>query len=76
MNFKLNLSFSIMLTIFVTASSSYALTCGTETGNELMPCGGPEDQFEGLFKPTGGYGGFGGGDCTANKTPIIYLHGN
>ena len=41
-----------------------------------MPCGGPEDQFDGGFKPSVGHGGFGGGDCSATKTPLIYVHGN
>jgi pimeloyl-ACP methyl ester carboxylesterase len=38
--------------------------------------GGP-DQFGGTFDPRNApYGGFGGGTCTAVKTPIVFLHGN
>lgn len=34
-------------------------------------------QFAGGFNPGNApYGGFGGGSCTAVKTPIVFLHGN
>lgn len=34
-------------------------------------------QFAGGFNPGNApYGGFGGGSCTATKTPIVFLHGN
>ena len=34
-------------------------------------------QFAGGFNPrNGSYGGFGGGSCTAVKTPIVFFHGN
>jgi len=32
--------------------------------------------YAGGFDPQEGYGGFGGGDCTASRTPIVFLHGN
>lgn len=38
---------------------------------------GDNYQFAGGFNPAGAsYGGFGGGTCTAVKTPIVFLHGN
>lgn len=34
-------------------------------------------QFAGGFNPaSASYGGFGGGSCTAVRTPIVFLHGN
>ena len=34
-------------------------------------------QFAGGFNPSNApYGGFGGGSCSAVKTPIVFLHGN
>jgi len=38
---------------------------------------GGANQFAGGFNPSNApYGGFGGGSCTATKTPIVFLHGN
>lgn len=38
---------------------------------------GDNFQFAGGFNPSNAsYGGFGGGSCTAVKTPIVFLHGN
>jgi pimeloyl-ACP methyl ester carboxylesterase len=38
---------------------------------------GDNFQFDGGFNPANtSYGGFGGGTCTAVKTPIVFLHGN
>lgn len=38
---------------------------------------GDNFQFAGGFNPANtSYGGFGGGSCTAVKTPIVFLHGN
>jgi pimeloyl-ACP methyl ester carboxylesterase len=38
---------------------------------------GGADQFAGGFSPSNApYGGFGGGSCTATRTPIVFLHGN
>lgn len=42
-----------------------------------LSAAGPERQFFGGFRPRAApYGGFGGGACTATRTPIIMLHGN
>lgn len=38
---------------------------------------GGSNQFAGGFSPSNApYGGFGGGTCTATKTPVVFLHGN
>lgn len=38
---------------------------------------GPANQFAGGFSPSNAPdGGFGGGNCTASRTPVIFVHGN
>lgn len=38
---------------------------------------GPQDQFHSSFVPSNApYGGFGGGNCTASRTPVVFLPGN
>jgi pimeloyl-ACP methyl ester carboxylesterase len=38
---------------------------------------GSANQFAGGFSPSNApWGGFGGGSCTANKTPVVFIHGN
>lgn len=38
---------------------------------------GSGNQFAGAFLPSNApYGGFGGGSCTATRTPVVFLHGN
>ena len=38
---------------------------------------GPANQFAGGFRPSNAPdGGFGGGNCTATRTPVIFVHGN
>lgn len=38
---------------------------------------GGSHQFAGGFSPGNApYGGFGGGSCTASRTPIVFVHGN
>lgn len=49
------------------------LTCGTF---EFPQCSGPDNQFDPTFMADAGGGGFGGGDCDANRTPVIFVHGN
>lgn len=50
-----------------------ALSCGSVDG---LRCTGTASQYAGGFNPGTGYGGFGGGNCTANRTPVIFVHGN
>ena len=53
--------------------SASALSCG----NYRYPkCDGPDLQYAGGFNPQVGFGGFGGGACTARRTPVIFVHGN
>lgn len=53
--------------------SAVALDCGTNNG---FLCNGPANQYAGGFNPGVGYGGFGGGSCTAIRTPVVFIHGN
>jgi pimeloyl-ACP methyl ester carboxylesterase len=55
------------------SGEAHALTCSTNNG---FTCQGTQTQYAGGFAPGVGYGGFGGGTCTATKTPVIYIHGN
>lgn len=57
----------------VAPGEAHALTCGANNG---WVCQGTQTQYGGTFSPGVGYGGFGGGACTATKTPVIYIHGN
>ncbi|RJG03914.1 lipase/acyltransferase domain-containing protein [Noviherbaspirillum sedimenti] len=57
----------------VVPGEAHALTCGTNNG---YVCQGTQTQYAGSFSPGVGYGGFGGGACTATKTPVIFIHGN
>lgn len=50
-----------------------ALECGVNNG---YTCQGTQNQYAGGFNPGVGYGGFGGGTCTATKTPVVFIHGN
>ena len=55
------------------AGAAQALTCGPTDGRI---CQGTASQYAGGFNPGVGYGGFGGGSCTASKTPVVFIHGN
>lgn len=55
------------------SGAAQALTCGANSG---YVCQGTQTQYGGTFAPGVGYGGFGGGSCTATKTPVIFIHGN
>lgn len=57
----------------VAPGSAQALDCGANNG---WTCQGTQSQYAGGFAPGVGYGGFGGGSCTATKTPVIFVHGN
>ncbi len=49
-----------------------ALQCTSNNGYTCTPA----TQYAGGFKPGAGYGGFGGGNCTATRTPVVFIHGN
>lgn len=55
------------------AGPATALQCGSDNG---YTCTTTAAQYAGGFAPNVGYGGFGGGDCTASRTPVVFLHGN
>lgn len=55
------------------AAPAQALDCGTNNG---FVCTGAATQYGGGFSPGVGHGGFGGGACTATRTPVVYIHGN
>lgn len=57
----------------VAPGEAHALACGANNG---YVCQGTQSQYAGGFAPGVGYGGFGGGTCTATKNPVIFIHGN
>jgi pimeloyl-ACP methyl ester carboxylesterase len=67
--------FALVSGISLACSSAWAVDCGRYDGKF---CNGQAFQYEGGFKPEAGeYGGFGGAaNCTATKTPVVFLHGN
>ncbi|MGZ3158567.1 MAG: extracellular native short-chain-length polyhydroxyalkanoate depolymerase PhaZ7 [Burkholderiaceae bacterium] len=62
-----------MTAMLVMPQDAHAVTCGTYAHGV---CNGTSNQFAGGFNPQTGFGGFGGGTCTAAKTPVIFIHGN
>lgn len=50
-----------------------ALDCGSNNG---FTCTGTAAQYAGGFNPGVGNGGFGGGSCTATRTPVVFVPGN
>lgn len=58
----------------IPGTSAIALECGLF---KFPRCSGLDGyQYAGNFNPGTGYGGFGGGDCKATRTPVIFIHGN
>jgi pimeloyl-ACP methyl ester carboxylesterase len=53
--------------------TAHALSCGTFEGGF---CKGTAYQYGGGFNPDTGFGGFGGGNCVATRTPVVFIHGN
>ncbi|KRG63491.1 hypothetical protein ABB26_12165 [Stenotrophomonas humi] len=54
-------------------SNAAALDCGSNNG---YTCTGAATQYAGGFNPGVGQGGFGGGTCTATRTPVVFIPGN
>ncbi|MGA9333162.1 MAG: hypothetical protein WBV39_02675 [Rudaea sp.] len=50
-----------------------ALQCNDNNG---YTCTTTASQYAGGFNPNVGYGGFGGGNCSASKTPVVFIPGN
>jgi pimeloyl-ACP methyl ester carboxylesterase len=63
----------LLLSVSLLPRTAKALECGTFT---FPKCSGDDVQYAGGFNPNVGYGGFGGGACTATKTPVVFIHGN
>lgn len=57
----------------VLSSGAGALECGDFT---FPKCSAPDVQYAGGFYPGTGFGGFGGGECKAVRTPVVFIHGN
>ena len=52
-------------------------TCLGVSAAAALDYQGGDNQFGGGFNPSGAsWGGFGGGSCTASKTPVVFLPGN
>lgn len=51
-----------------------ALSCSNPNASNLCPS--TASYYSGGFSPGVGYGGFGGGSCSANNTPVVFIHGN
>jgi pimeloyl-ACP methyl ester carboxylesterase len=62
-----------LLPALLLSAPAKALECG---GFKFPKCSENEIQYAGGFEPKIGYGGFGGGACTAAKTPVVFVHGN
>ena len=63
----------VLALVALWAGPAAALDCGSNNG---YTCQGTQTQYAGGFNPGVGYGGFGGGTCTATKTPVVFIHGN
>lgn len=53
--------------------TAQALDCGSNNG---YTCLGTASQYAGGFSPGVGNGGFGGGNCIATRTPVVFIAGN
>jgi hypothetical protein len=70
----LALTLSVSATaLLLLPGNAHALECG---GNNGYTCTGTPAQYAGAFNPGVGNGGFGGGSCTATRTPVVFVHGN
>lgn len=67
------LAASICIPALLWAGQAAALQCDGSNG---YTCTTTTPQYAGGFNPNVGYGGFGGGDCAAARTPVVFLHGN
>lgn len=65
--------FPALIGLLLASGTAQAVTCGTYNKGV---CRGEARQYGGGFNPNTGFGGFGGGECAATKTPVIFIHGN
>ena len=66
--------FGFLSMLFI-STNTYSVECDNHNG---FTCSDSDYQFSDNFVDQGKYtdGGFGGGNCQANKVPIVFLHGN
>jgi pimeloyl-ACP methyl ester carboxylesterase len=62
-----------VLTGTIPRAEARALDCGSF---EFPHCKGADHQFDRKFKGREAFGGFGGGECKATRTPVVFIHGN
>jgi pimeloyl-ACP methyl ester carboxylesterase len=79
--FKGSVWIEILLLVAGIGATSAALGRELQCGVfEFPKCKAQDDQFDPGFKKKlgtiGEFGGFGGGQCVASKTPVIFIHGN
>lgn len=67
------LAVSICVLALLWTGQASALQCNGSNG---YTCTTTTAQYAGGFNPNVGYGGFGGGNCTASRTPVVFVHGN
>ena len=67
------LALAALSALSLAPTRAHALDCGTNNG---FVCQGSASQYAGGFNPGVGNGGFGGGACTATRTPVVFIHGN
>ncbi|MGH8507193.1 MAG: extracellular native short-chain-length polyhydroxyalkanoate depolymerase PhaZ7 [Gammaproteobacteria bacterium] len=65
--------YAVLLGGIMLSGGASALECGDFT---FPKCSAPEFQYAGGFDPGTGFGGFGGGECKAVRTPVVFIHGN
>jgi pimeloyl-ACP methyl ester carboxylesterase len=63
----------VIAALVLGSAGARALDCGNF---DYPHCSGPARQFAGGFAPGDVAGGFGGGQCTARRTPVVFVHGN
>ncbi|MGH8533264.1 MAG: extracellular native short-chain-length polyhydroxyalkanoate depolymerase PhaZ7 [Gammaproteobacteria bacterium] len=65
--------YTVLLGGIMLSAGAGALECGDFT---FPKCSAPDTQYAGGFDPGAGFGGFGGGECKAVRTPVVFIHGN
>ncbi|MGH8472944.1 MAG: hypothetical protein ACREVJ_10925, partial [Gammaproteobacteria bacterium] len=65
--------YAVLLGGIMLSAGAGALECGDFT---FPKCSAPDAQYAGGCDPGTGVGGFGGGECKAARTPVVFIHGN
>lgn len=66
--------FGLSLAAALLPSIAGALECNGFDGTKCR--NSTPVQYAGGFNPSTGHGGFGGGSCTATRTPVVFVHDN